>query len=243
MLARQLGLEHVYLLYSAFDAGDVSWTGPFRRAAARLGVGIAGVTQYDGTSPQGFRALAGKIARTHADGVLIGGNRAGDGAVLLKALRARLGARVTIMAGDGFEDIPDVLALAGRAARGLYVATSELPPSALHLTPAGKRFTSEFGAATDIGGALNAAEATEVVLQAIARSDGTRASVLRRLRATDVKDGILGSFRFDRYGDIVPPRIAIVRITGSSPPSVGLPSHLQGAVVDRVETIPASLAD
>ena len=45
---------------------------------------------------------------------------------------------------------------------------------------------------------LEAGQAAEVVLDAIARSDGTRASVLEELRATDVKDGILGSFRFDR---------------------------------------------
>jgi hypothetical protein len=44
--------------------------------------------------------------RGGADGVLIGGNPSLDGAVLLKALRARLGRHVTIMAGDGFEDIP-----------------------------------------------------------------------------------------------------------------------------------------
>jgi branched-chain amino acid transport system substrate-binding protein len=49
-LARQLGLKRVYLAFSSFDAGDVLWTGPFRRAAARLGVGIAGVTRYDGMS-------------------------------------------------------------------------------------------------------------------------------------------------------------------------------------------------
>ena len=35
---------------------------------------------------------------------------------LLKALRARLGPRVTIMATDGFQPIPDLLDLAGRAA-------------------------------------------------------------------------------------------------------------------------------
>jgi ABC-type branched-subunit amino acid transport system substrate-binding protein len=146
------------------------------------------------------------------------------------------------MAGAGFDRIPDVLRLAGSAARGLYVATSEIPPDALDLTPEGKRFTSEFGTAADASFVINAAQATEVVLQAIARSDGTRASVLREIQATDIKDGILGSFRFDRYGDITPANVAIFRITGSSPPHLGLPSHFKGAVIARVETIPANLA-
>ena len=80
------------------------------------------------------------------------------------------------------------------------------------------------------------------MLQAIARSDGTRASVLRELRATEVKDGILGDFRFDRYGDITPAKITIFRVTGSTPPGLSLPSHLEGAVVDRVVRVPARLA-
>ena len=60
-----------------------------------------------------FSALAGRIARSGADGVLIGGDLYLGGAELLKALRARLGPGVTIMAGGGFESIPDVLELAG----------------------------------------------------------------------------------------------------------------------------------
>jgi ABC-type branched-subunit amino acid transport system substrate-binding protein len=124
----------------------------------------------------------------------------------------------------------------------LYVATSELAPDALDLTPAAKRFTRDFGAAAHGGYALQAAQATEVVLQAIERSDGTRASVLQELRATRVTDGILGSFRFDRYGDITPAKITVLRVTADTPPGLRLPSYFEGAVVDRVLTVPASLA-
>ena len=85
------------------------------------------------------------------------------------------------------------------------------------------------------------AQAAEVVLDAIARSDGTRASVLEQLRATRVKDGILGTFRFDR-GDIAPARITMLRVTGKTPPPGGLPEQFKGAVLDRVVTVPPSLA-
>ena len=51
--------------------------------------------------------------------------------------------------------------------------------------------------------ALYAAQATEILLDAIARSDGTRSSVTRELRRTNVEDGILGDIRFDRIGDLV----------------------------------------
>ena len=66
--------------------------------------------------------------------------------------------------------------------------------------------------------------------------------MLKELRAAEVKNGILGSFHFNRNGDITPASVIIVRITGSTPPSSGLDSTLQGAVLDRIVNIPASLA-
>ena len=174
--------------------------------------------------------------------MLIGAEVGYGGDDVLKALRARLGPRVTIMAGDGFSVIPDLLERAGRAAHGLYVATSELLSDTGHLTPAGERFTRDFGAAATGEFALHTAQATEVVLQAIAHSDGTRASVLEELRAAPMKGGILGSFSFDRYGDITPAKITILRVTGSTSPALALPGTSEGAVVDRVVTVPGSLS-
>jgi ABC-type branched-subunit amino acid transport system substrate-binding protein len=107
---------------------------------------------------------------------------------------------------------------------------------------AGERFSRDLGETAHGQYALQSAQATEVVLQAIARSDGTRASVLKELRATDVRDGLFGSFHFDRYGDMTPARVTILRVTGRTPPGLTLPSSLEGAVVDRVVTVPASLA-
>ena len=88
---------------------------------------------------------------------------------------------------------------------------------------------------------MNAAAAAEVVLQAIARSDGTRASVLRSLRSLHVTDGILGSFTFDR-GDISPARVTVLRVTGCTPIDRAAPDYLEGAVVERVIEVPASLS-
>jgi branched-chain amino acid transport system substrate-binding protein len=242
MLAKKLGLDGVYLLHDPTTAGDVSWTGPFRRTASRLGVRIAGSAAFD-PAAKSYDVLARKVARSRADGVLIGGELHAGGDRLLRALRARLGPRATLMSGEGFTPIPDVLTLAGRAAKGLYVATSDVPPDALDLTLSGQRFTREFGSAAQSGFALQTAQATEVVLRAIAQSDGTRASVLRAIRATHVRNGLLGSFSFDRYGDITPPKITVLRITGSTPADVHLPTYLLGAVVDRVFTVPPNLGE
>jgi ABC-type branched-subunit amino acid transport system substrate-binding protein len=244
MLAKRLGLKRVYLL----DPGGTDWkvvhADPFRRAARRVGVGIAGSHAFD---PEGksYDALARRVARSGAQGVLLTGGVGEGGDRVVKALRARLGTRLKIMVTDLFAPIPELLELAGPAARGLYMSTSDVPPAALDLSPAGRRFARDFGATAPQGTfsfVLQAAQATDVVLGAIARSDGSRASVLSEMRTAQVKDGILGSFRFDRNGDITPAPVMILRVTGRTPRDESLPTLYQGATVDRVVRVPGSLA-
>jgi ABC-type branched-subunit amino acid transport system substrate-binding protein len=130
----------------------------------------------------------------------------------------------------------------GRAGRGMYVTTGDLPRGLLPLSAAGRRFKRDIGApATQYLGVMEAGQAAELVMDAIARSDGTRASVLHQLFASDVHDGILGSFRFDPNGDITTAAIPILRVTGTSPPGASLPPDFQGARLDRVVQIPPNL--
>ena len=162
---------------------------------------------------------------------------------LLKALRDRLGGRLPILTGFLFESPHEILRAAGRAAEGVYLTTTDIPGRAHELTPAARELTRGLGIppSEPIGpGVLEAGQATEVVLDAIGRSDGTRASVLEQLKATKVKDGILGSFRFDGYGDITPAEIPVLRITRSSEESQRL--GLEDAVLDRMVSVPASLS-
>ena len=72
------------------------------------------------------------------------------------------------------------------------------------------------------------AQAAEILLDAIARSDGTRPSVNRELRATRVEEGILGDIRFDKNGDLVEGPVTIYRFTRKGP------------TVDRVVTVRAT---
>ena len=242
LLAKRLGLSSAYLLDDGQGLQDVLITNSFRRTARRLDIRIAGADSFD-PAANSYDALAEKIARSGAQGVVIGGDYTQGGDRLLKALRARLGPRTTIMTGEvGFTPVSDVLKRAGRAALGLYVSTVNIPGAARDLSPAARQFLRDLGTTEPLPFVLEAGQAAELVLQAIARSDGTRASVLKELRAADVKNGLLGSFHFNRNGDITPATVMIVRITGSTPPGSGLDSSLQGAVVDRIVKIPASLA-
>jgi ABC-type branched-subunit amino acid transport system substrate-binding protein/outer membrane protein assembly factor BamB/predicted Ser/Thr protein kinase len=226
VLAKQLGLRSVYIL----DDGSVFWRGflvkPFRYAARRLGVPIAGVARFDEKSPKG--RLLDEIERSGAQGVLLTGDPF-MGARMVKALRARFGSRMKLMADFYYTGAPEVLKATDGTARGVYVATSDQPRSEYQLTAAGKRFMDRYGPDVPGGYVLEAAQATELVVQAIARSDGTRASVLRELKASRVKDGLVGSFHFDRNGDLTPASVPIMRITAKD------------RVIDRVVRIPRRL--
>jgi hypothetical protein len=67
--------------------------------ASTLGARVAGSDPFDANA-ESYGALADGVACARADGVLIGGQVAADGDKLLKALRARLGPRATIMATE-----------------------------------------------------------------------------------------------------------------------------------------------
>jgi ABC-type branched-subunit amino acid transport system substrate-binding protein len=241
-LAKRLGLHRVYVIEDGSGFWTAMLTRPFRRAAKKLGVPVVGAARFD-RDAKDFRALARRVAAARADGVVLAGDPYVGADRVVKALRERLGRRLTIMGGFFFAFAPNVLHRLHRAAHGIYVATSDLPRGVLPLGAEGERFARELGDAGKQYGTLEAGQAAEVVLAAIARSDGTRASVLRELRRTRVKDGILGSFGFDANGDITAATVPILRITGSTPPSAGLPPQFQGAVVDRVVKVSPSLVE
>jgi DNA-binding SARP family transcriptional activator/ABC-type branched-subunit amino acid transport system substrate-binding protein len=243
VFARRLGLHRVYVLKTGVSSYGIELSRSFVTAARRLGLTVAGSGVWDPKAAS-YDALAAGIARTGADGVFLADYDLNGGA-LIKTLRARLGRGTPLVVSDGFTPVSDVLKHAGRAALGTYVMFPVAPVE--RLGPAGQRFVAAFRA-TQSGGVVEsgtyvpeAAQAAEVLLQAIATSDGTRASVLDHLRGLEVRDGILGTFRFDTRGDMTPELIAAFRITGRTPPGSTLVSDFRGAVVDRLIRVPTSL--
>ncbi len=211
--ARRLGVRRVFVLRDEGVYG-LGLAGSVRHAAASLGMEIAGERRWrrrDG----GYAALVRRIGRTGADAVYLAGAATNDGPRLIADLRAGLGPEPIIIAADGFA-APDFLVEgAGVRAEGVTYTIATLPNRTL---PArGRRFAAEFerrfGAAPCCF-AVQAAQATEILLEAIAGSDGTREDVTRRLKAVRVEDGLLGSFRFDAAGDMTRNPIAVYRIRG-----------------------------
>ena len=158
-----------------------------------------------------YSELAASVAAARPDVVYLAGLTQANAKTLVEDLRAALPPGVELIAPDGFA-YSHVAQGLGAAGEGMLVTGTSVPSELL--PPAGERFVREFG--HDVGepgflGAPEAAQATDVLLDAIARSDGTRASVVEELFATKVENGILGSFSFDRLGDIVPAPIGVYR--------------------------------
>jgi ABC-type branched-subunit amino acid transport system substrate-binding protein len=61
-----------------------------------------------------------------------------------------------------------------------------------------------------------AGQAAELLLDAVARSDGSRAEVARKVLRTREPRGLIGSFALDRKGDAKPAPVTIFRIDGRS---------------------------
>ena len=150
--------------------------------------------------------------------------------VLVKRLRA-LGGRETILAGDTLT-IPDLVQSAGPAAEGVLIGVGV--PTVSRLPAAGRRFVASFG--RTIHGpvdptALSYAQAADVLLDAIAASDGTRASVTAKVFATHLRNGLLGDVSFDSNGDSAAGVVTVWRIVGG-----------RGVIYARITPPPTALA-
>ena len=210
LLAQKLKKKSIYVLNDK-EAYGLGVATNFKNAATKLGLKIAGFEAWDPAATS-YEAVATKIKQSGADAVFIGGLICENGAKLVKDLAAGLPG-VQLMAPDGFTPISAVVEGAGTAAEGLTVSVAGLPNK--QLKGAGKAFVTNFGKVVgkepDPYSAY-AAQAAEVLLAAIARSDGSRSSITAELFNTNIKNGILGSFTINKNGDTSSNPVAIYRV-------------------------------
>jgi branched-chain amino acid transport system substrate-binding protein len=215
--AKELGNDRVAVLWDRDDSSTAGYAADMRERAQALGLELAVSATWSSRS-RSFDRLARRLAAARPEAVLLAGAAPPHVNAFLRDLRARLGRGVALIASDGFWGV------SGPAARGMYIGNYGIPNA--ELPAAGKQFLEELQASGGDRGpdftAVYGAQAAEILLDAIARSDGTRASVTRELLQTRVENGILGDIRFDSYGDLVEGPVTIYRVTR------------QGAVVDQV---------
>jgi DNA-binding SARP family transcriptional activator/ABC-type branched-subunit amino acid transport system substrate-binding protein/streptogramin lyase len=209
VLAGQLGLRRVYVLDDQSDIGPL-FASYFRRTAQARGLGLAGSAHWD-PAGHGFAVLADRVRNAHADGVFLAGLSGSNLGRLVRALRTRLGSGLTLIGPDPAGPPEFVYEQSNGIAKGMYMSqVGEAPVGAR-----GRQFVRDVEATRPgfvRGEVPYVAAATEVLLEAIARSNGTRASVARELFAIRQKNGFLGPLHFDGNGDPVGPPITISRI-------------------------------
>ena len=177
----------------------------FQAKAKAKGLKVLGFVPWDAKATS-YEAIGEQIKSSGAQSVYLGGIVCNNGVKLVKDLRAVVGPDVVFVGPDGWTPYSATLG-AGSAAQGMYISYAGQPLE--RLGPAGKKFIAQFRAYAKIKGnmppyAVYQAQAAQVLLDAIGRSNGTRASVVKELFKTNVKNGIMGTFRFDKNGDTVP---------------------------------------
>ena len=157
-----------------------------------------------------------KIKASGAQGIFLGGLICENGGKLIKDLRNAVGPNVKIMLPDGFTPVSATIQQGGAATNGATVSVAGLPNNALK--GAGKAFVQAFTKADKRAPdpySVYAAQAAEVIVAAIAASNGTRADVAKQLFKIKLKGSILGDVSFNSNGDVTSNPVTIYKINGS----------------------------
>ena len=221
LYTKELGLKNVFIVNDKQTYG-LGIAKLYRDYLGKLGIKVAGFQAWD-ENASSYESLASRIKASGADGVFLGGIVCLNGGKLIKDIRAG-NPDITIVAPDGFTPISATIDGAGAAANGMYISQPGLPED--KLTGEGKKFVADFKAETGKSTVdpytAYAAQAAVVLLDAIDRSDGTRASVAEELFKTNIKGGILGDFKIDENGDTSLGTVTFFQVKNAEPVFVKL---------------------
>ena len=222
--AKSIGVKRVYVLNDRQTYG-IGVARSFTSAAKALGLtllsdGDAG-TGWDDKAPN-YEALFTKIKATKPDMVYVGGIFDLNGGQLVKDKVKYLGdnTKVKFMMPDGFTGYPDFLALPEAA--GAYLSFTGLSIDQFPTGGAAEKFQAdylaEYGEAPTSSFSVYGAAAAQVLLAAIAASDGTRKGVYQAMKGIVIpaSESVVGTeLKFDENGDIISKDITILNVTDS----------------------------
>ena len=220
-LAKQLKISKLFIINDkeAYGAGVAT---NVKNAAKKLGITVVKNVAYDPKATS-YAALALQMKSSGAQAVFIGGLICENGGKLIKDIRANA-PKLAILAPDGFTPVSADVQQSGGKAEGMYVSVAGLPND--QLPAGGQKFVKDFSSAN--GGtapdpySVYAAQAADVMMAAIAGSDGTRAGVASSLFKVNIANGILGHVSFNPNGDVT-----------ANPVTIYIVAHGKGSV-DKV---------
>jgi branched-chain amino acid transport system substrate-binding protein len=217
--AKSLGVQKVYVLNDRQTYGQ-GVARSFTTSAKKLGLTVLSDGEagegWDDKAPN-YEALFTKIAALKPDMVYVGGIFDLNGGQLVKDKVKFLGdnTKVKFMMPDGFTGYPDFLALPEAA--GAYLSFTGL---SIDQFPKGgaaenfqKAYQKEYKEAPTSSFSVYGAAAAQVILDAIARSNGTRKDVFQKMKTVDIPaaKSVVGTrLKFDDNGDILSRDITIL---------------------------------
>jgi branched-chain amino acid transport system substrate-binding protein len=182
--SEKLGVKSVYILNDNETYGQ-GVAKAFADAATKLGINVIANEPWD-KKQSNYSALFNKIKAANPDMIYLGGIYDNNGGQLVKDKVSVVGANddVYLMAPDGFTGYPDFMKLP--EAEGTYLTFAGLSTDQLQAAggAAAKLLTdyeAEYGAPPGTSYALYAVAAVQVILEAIAQSDGTREGVTSKI--------------------------------------------------------------
>ena len=200
------GVKSVFILNDK-EAYGLGVAKNFQGAAKALGIKVTGFQAYDPKQPN-FRALFTQAKNGNPDAVFIGGLIDENSGQLINDKVAVLGSnsKVKLMLPDGFTTDAIFQRSQGGTpqANGAYFSVAGVGID--KYKGAAETFISGFK--SQLGGkpvdpyAILGAQAAQVLLDAIDKSDGSRKSVIDEIKKVKIDNGLIGSFEFNKNGDI-----------------------------------------
>jgi branched-chain amino acid transport system substrate-binding protein len=208
MFTKSLGVKKVYVLNDKQTYGyGVALT--YSNAAKKLGLKVVGFKGWDAKATS-YEALGQAIKKSGAQAVFLGGIVCNNGVKLMQDIKS-VDPKIRLQMPDGFSD-PNAN---GPIGNGAFISVAGLPPN--KLTGPGAKFVQSFGklvGTTPNPYAAYGAQATQVLLSAIAKSGGNRANVAKSLFGLTITNGILGTFTINNQGDTSGTLMTIYRQKG-----------------------------
>ena len=221
--AQDLKVKKCVVLNDAQTYG-VGVASAFVAEAKKVGIEVVGEAAWDAKSAN-YTALLEGFKDKNPDCIYLGGINDNNGEQLIRDKVQVFGKNdgaVKLIAPDGFTGYPSVQKLA--EAQEMYITFAGLPASELiKAGGAGAKFVTDFkakfGHDPASAYAIYGAAATQLILAAIAKSDGTRAGVLKAafsgITIPADKSVIGKEFGIDANGDVTARDMSIQLLTGN----------------------------
>jgi branched-chain amino acid transport system substrate-binding protein len=190
----------------------------FAGAAKAAGMTVTGFTAYD-PKQANFKALFTRIKGQNPDAIFIGGLIDENSGQLINDKVSILGSndQVKLMLPDGFttDAVFDRSQGGTPNAKGAFfsvagVGIDKYKGAALKFI---NGFKSTLNGKPVDPYAILGAQAGQVLLDAIEKSDGSRSDVIAKVFATKVSNGLIGNFSFNKNGDLTGAKGAAVLFT------------------------------